>query len=1111
MTGNTLEFLERLGLSRYADAFEANDIDGEILAQLSDSALKDIGVASVGHRVKLLKAIVELREAQRLTPAATLPAHGQGSVDAERRQLTVMFCDLVGSTELSRRLDPEALRELMRAYQTACRTVIERYEGHVAQYLGDGLMVYFGWPHAHEDDAERALRSALEIVQAVKEIAAQPTLRVRIGVATGPVVVGETGAGDASVPKIAVGETPNLAARLQGLAAPDDIVIGATTHRLVGAAFECADLGEHALKGIVDPVHAWGVLSAARLEGRFEAAREGAGLTPLLGREEEIDILVRRWARARSGEGQVVLLGGEPGIGKSRLARALRERIEHDPHLRLRYQCSPFHTQSALYPNIEQLERAAGFAREDDMQAKLDKLERLLAQAVPEVERVAPLFASLLSLPVDRYPALNLSPQKQRDRTLEALLEQVKGLCAKRPILMVFEDAHWIDPTTQEALDLLVAAVASLPLLLLITHRPGYVPSWRGEAHVTNLTVTRLTQREGAALVARVRAGRTLPADVLEQIVAKADGIPLFLEELTKAVLESSVSETGPTPPLAIPSTLRDSLMARLDRLAPVKEIAQIGACIGREFSYELLALVAPLKDKELEEALVRLASAELIFRHGSPPDAVYTFKHALIRDAGYDSLLKARRVQLHARIARALEERFPERCETQPELVAHHFTEGALTAEAVKYWRLAGERAGRRLAYAEAIAYYQRGIELIRTLPEDADTAEQELGLQIGLGYAFIPARGYTAPQSIQAFTRAKDLCARASKNAALFRALYGLAVFNMVRGELRSADGFAQQCLEFTGHSSSSDIAVEAYLTRALTSHRLGDWLSAKTHLDRCSAKYDPIAHRDHAFVYGQDPKVCGLAWRALVLWALGYPDQALDSGREALALAGQVAHPNSQCYAYHAMWYVHGLRGEHAESLRYADLLIALARDQSFPFWAIVGEATRSLALIRRRTGGLEQVERIGEAIAAMRELGAGEPALRVQGFLTEAWADLANGAAGLPVCEEAIELSRRHDQREAEADLLRLRGDLLLLWDPGAEDDAEACYREAIAVARRQQAKSLELCAALSFARLMKRQKRHSEAVHLLRPIHGWFKEGFDTKDLVEAKALLEALA
>jgi len=1102
------EWLERVALPQYTDIFERNAIDFDVLRELSENDLEKLGVNALGHRKKLLKAIAELNG--RVTLAAS-PGSAQSQLsrgDAERRQLTVMFCDLVGSTELATSLDPEQLRELMRAYQHTCREVIERYEGHIAQYLGDGLMVYFGWPHAHEDDAERAVRSALDVMRAVKQIPVQPPLRIRIGVATGPVVVGETGAGDASVPKLAVGETPNLAARLQGLAAPDEIVIGTTTHRLVGAAFEYADLAEHALKGIVDPVHAWKVLGAARPEGRFEAVREREGLTPLLGREEEIDILMRRWRRAATGEGQVVLLGGEPGIGKSRLARSLRERIEHEPHLRLRYQCSPFHTQSALYPNIEQLERAAGFSREDDTEAKLDKLERLLAQAVPDVERVAPLFASLLSLPLDRYPALNLSAEKQRDKTLDALVEQVARLSASRPVLMIFEDAHWIDPTSQEGLDLLVAAVASLPVLLLITYRPEYLPSWRGQAHVTNLTLSRLTQREGTALVARVRAGHDLPEDIMAQIVAKADGVPLFLEELTKTVLESGLSGIGYGPAVAIPSTLRDSLMARLDRLAPVKEIAQIGACLGREFSYELLALVAPLQGKDLDDALVRLASAELIFRHGTPPSALYTFKHALIRDAAYDSLLRARRVQLHARIARALEERFPDTCETQPELVAHHCAEGALTKEAVDYWTRAGKRAGRRLAYTEAVAYFQRGIELVGTLPGNADTAEQELSLQIGLGYAFIPSKGYTAPESIRAFTRARDLCARVGQSASLFGALWGLSVFNMVRGELRPADDFAQQCLAFAETSGSPADSVEAHLARGLTSHRLGDWVSAKVHLDKCRAAYDPVAHRDHVFVYGQDPKVCGTAWHAVVLWSLGYPEQALASGRDALAVAREVSHPFSQCYAFHAMWYVHGLRGEHAESLKHADALTALARDQGFPFWAMIGQTLRSLTLIRSKNGGSQEIQQICNAIAAMRAFGAGEPALRMQNFLSEAWATLGDGESGLPICEEALDLARQHGQREPEADLLRLRGDLLLLCDPKAQDDAAGCYRASIEVARQQQAKSLELRAALSLVRLWLAQANRAPARELLEPLYGRFTEGFDTRDLREAAVLLQ---
>ena len=713
------QWLEQLGLPQYAEVFAENDVDLDAVRFLGDSDLEKLGI-SLGNRKKLLNAIARL-DGHAAVPGGSDRPTDQPShhAEAERRQLTVMFCDLVGSTELSRQHDPEQLRELMHAYQQACGSVIEKYDGHVAQYLGDGLMVYFGWPRAHEDDSERALRASLDIIEAVKVVEAPSPLRVRIGVATGPVVVGQTGAGDASVPKLAVGETPNLAARLQGMAAADEIIIAPSTRRLAGATFDYQDLGSHTLKGILEPVHASRVLGLGQAEGRFEATRTG-GLTPLVGREEELALLLHRWEQARAGEGQVLLLAGEAGIGKSRIARALRERVEGQACLRLRYQCSPFHTQSPLYPVVEHLERTAGFVRDASVEDKLDKLEALLRRALADEElpTIAPLFAALLSLPVDRYPPLNYAPQKHKECTLEALTVQLTALSKRYPLLMVFEDLHWVDPTTQELLDLLVERIARLPVLLLVTYRPEYAHHWTDEAHVTTLTLNRLDHALGAQLADNVTGNKSLPKEVLDQIVAKTDGVPLFLEELTKAVLESGLVRltaqgyelTGPVTSLAIPSTLQDSLMARLDRLSEVREVAQIGACIGREFAHDLLSEVSPLPQDKLQAAMEQLASAQLVFRRGIPPNATYTFKHALVQDAAYQSLLRSTRQQLHAQIARALEAHWPETSDSQPELLARHFGAAGLVDDAIAYWCKAGALALQRVALNESIAHLSRG-----------------------------------------------------------------------------------------------------------------------------------------------------------------------------------------------------------------------------------------------------------------------------------------------------------------------------------------------------------------------------------------------------------------
>jgi class 3 adenylate cyclase len=765
-------WLAEQGLGHYAEVFAENGIASDILRDLTDADLKELGL-NLGDRKRLLKAIAALDSegmqdrAGAVEPAATPAA----SRDAERRQLTVLFCDLVGSTELATRLDPEDLGAVMRAYHRATAAVIESFDGHVARYLGDGVLAYFGWPKAHEDDAERAVRTGLGLVGAVARLEPneEVRLRARVGVATGQVVVGDLVGEGAARDETVVGETPNLAARLQTLAAPESVVISQATRRLVRGLFEVEDLGPQRLKGFAEPQTAWRVEGEACAEGRFEA-RQTAGLTPLVGREEEITLLLRRWERARDGEGQVVLLSGEPGIGKSRLVRELRGRLGEDVHLTLTYQCSPHHITSPLHPLIEQLERAAGFARDDPPAARLDKLETLLAPGTDRLDEAVPLIAALLGISSgERYPALELTPQRQKELMLEALLEQLAALAAEQPVLVLHEDVHWIDPTTQELLSLAIERTQRLPVLTIITFRPEFTPPWTGQPHVSTLQLIRLGQREGAAMVDRVVGEKALPDEVTAHIVVKTDGVPLFVEELTKAVLESGLLAdagdhyelSGPLPPLAIPATLHDSLLARLDHLAPVKEVAQIGAAIGREFPHALLAAVTDRPEAQLRDALDQLVSSELVFRRGTPPEAIYSFKHALVQDAAYGTLLRSRRQQLHARIAQVLEERFPDIVESQPALLAHHFTEAGLTADAVDCRCRAARLAVAQSAHLEAIAEATMGLEALAGLPDGPERRRQELDLQLALGRGFLIAKGEAAPETGAAYSRAVDLCA--------------------------------------------------------------------------------------------------------------------------------------------------------------------------------------------------------------------------------------------------------------------------------------------------------------------------------------------------------------
>ncbi|HTZ66401.1 MAG TPA: adenylate/guanylate cyclase domain-containing protein, partial [Roseiarcus sp.] len=786
---DVLAWLRELGLERYEQAFRENEIAPEILPKLTADDLKDIGVAIVGHRRKLLEAIAALAKptlAQRAGPSAPAEAPPAARPSAaERRQLTVMFVDLVDSTALSAALDPEEMSAAIRVYQNAVAGETLRFEGYIAKFMGDGVLAYFGWPQAHEDDAERAVRAGLALVRTVGALeVGGRRLAARIGIATGLVVVGESvGEGEAQE-RAVVGETPNLAARLQALAPPGGVVISQTTRRLVGTLFELTDLGPTTIKGFAEPVAAFAVHGEGRADGRFEALH-GQRLTPLIGREHELAMLLERWNWAKDGDGHVVMIAGEAGIGKSRLMHALREKLIGEPHFALSFFCSAYHTNSALHPVVAQLERAAGFASDDEAGDRLAKLEALLAQGAERLDEAAPLVGALLGVLTDeRYRALNLTPQRQKQRTFEVLIEQLAGLARERPVLQLYEDLHWADPSTLELLDMLVERVRVLPVLVVITHRPQFSLQWSGRAHVTTLPLHRLGRRQGAAMALRVTGGKALPPEILNQILERTDGVPLFLEELTRTLLESGLMTdagdryelTGPLPPLAIPTNLHDSLMARLDRLAPVKELAQIGAVIGREFSHELIAAVADRPREQLESWLDQLVASELVFRRGGAHDATYSFKHALVKDAAYQSLLKSRRQQLHARVAQVFEERFPGVVETQPELIAYHLTEAGLDARAADAWARAGRAALGRSAMREAANSLSRAVGLLRGMPSSPDRQRLELELLGALGVALTNTLGPASPEAQAAHERANLLSQELGDRKARFRARWNL-----------------------------------------------------------------------------------------------------------------------------------------------------------------------------------------------------------------------------------------------------------------------------------------------------------------------------------------------
>jgi len=1044
--------------------------------------------------------------------------------EPERRQLTIMFCDLVDSTALSAQFDPEELREVIRAYQQVCAAVIARYAGVVARYMGDGIMAHFGYPQAHEDDPERAVRAGLGIIEAMAGCTAGrdkavPPLAVRVGIATGLVVAGDLIGEGAAEEQAVVGETPNLAARLQGLASPNTVVIASSTQRLLGGLFEYEDLGCHELKGFVAPVRVWRVIRPRPTRSRFEAVH-AAALTPLIGREEEVGLLLHRWEQAKQGEGQVVLLSGESGIGKSRLIEALYERIRTEPHIRMRFQCSPYHSNSALYPFIGQFEWAAKLKREDTAEQKLDKLEALLAKWVDKVEAVAPLFAALLSIPTKgRYAPLDLTPQQQKARTLAALVEQMESLAARERVLVVFEDIHWIDPTSQELLDRVIERAQSARVLVLITFRPDFLPSWVGQPHVTLVTLRRLNRCQRAVLVERLAHGKPLPGEVVEQIIAKTDGVPLFIEELTKTILTSGLLKedaeryvlSGPLPPLAIPDTLQDSLMARLDRLASVKEVAQIGATIGREFSYELLAAVATLTEQRLQAALEQLTRAELISRRGMPPQAYYVFKHALLQEAAYESLLKSRRQQLHTRIAQVLEERFPERAEVEPELLAHHYTEAGLPKLAVSYWQRAGQRALERFANREVVGHVTKGLELLASLPDTPEHARQEIELQTALGAACWAIKGFASPTVEQSFKRARELCERVDASMRLIDILRGLYAYYLVRGELRTAREQAEQLLTLAQRTrDASGLVVGRYSLGAILFWQ-GEFVAARHELEEACSYYDP--KEQHAKVLsGQlDPGVDALNHLSWTLWILGYPEQAIDVSEEAVATARKLSQPLTLAVALTWACWVRACCGQPAIIAEtFLAELKTLTTEHSFAYLKVVTILLEAQALIARNQfePGLTQIRQAWAEFQAQQATGLGHG--WAVSIAVLAYSRLGKAEKGLKMVAEAFEVIERNGERHWKAELHRLQGELLLTLGTDNQGKGEACLRRALEVAQHQQAKSLELRAAISLARLLQCQGKNHAAKCLLLNVYGWFTEGFATADLKEAESLLEVL-
>jgi class 3 adenylate cyclase/DNA-binding SARP family transcriptional activator len=1004
----------------------------------------------------------------------------------ERRQLTIMVCNLVGSGPLFARLDPEDIRDLITSFHKVIDDVVARFDGYVAQYLSDGVLVYFGYPAAREHDAEQAVRAGFATLDAVGTLkaASDVPLQASAGIATGLVVIGEQlGTGDTG-PRVAIGETPNLAARLQAAAAPGEVVIAASTRRLVGRMFDCRALAAIEVKGLPQAVEAWQVRGETAGVSRFEARRTGA-LSPLVGRQEEIELLLRRWDQAKLGEGRVVLLSGEPGIGKSRIAESLLAAREAEPHARLRYFCSPHHAHSPLYPFIAQLERAAGFEPGGDPNAKLDKLEAMLRPTSKNLPRDVALIAELMGVPADgRYPAVAVSPQQKREMTLTALLDLLDGVAAQSPVLIVFEDAHWIDPTSLDLLDRLVARAARLPVLLVVTVRPELQPTWVGQPHVTMLPLSRLGRRDSAGIIAGVTRDKALPDAVVEQVLAHTDGVPLFIEELTSTLLESGLlRETtdryvldGPLPPLAVPTTLQASLVARLDRLGSAKDVAQIGAAIGREFSHELIAAVSPLALMDLDASLKRLTASGLISRRGAPPEATYSFKHALVQDAAYATMLKGRRRQLHAVIARALVERFPALVESQPEVVAQHFTEAGFAREAIGYWVKAGRLAGVRSANREAVSSFERARSLLETLPETRERLEQAIDLRFDLRIALVQLGEF---ERIFGYLHEAEVLARTLDDQ---RRLGEMSVHMChhlwMTGRHAEALAYGQNAQALGESLGDVPFQVTADLHLGAACLGTGDYRQAEEPLLKVVQLLEGELSRERFGLVGF-PAVMARGYLTWVFGDRGKFEEGIAHGQEGIRLADALDHPYSLTVA---CWYLAHLqitRGELSDAVRLLERGLAVAREWNLTTFSVskTGILGYVYALLGRTAEGIALME---HTIVALETMGHRLAQSIFLVLLGEAYV-LANRLEdAFEVSGRALAFTREGGQRPNEARALRLLGEVTARRD--SPDQAEGHYREARALAEQLGMRPLAAHCHLGLGKLYRRtgtQKRGDE--------------------------------
>ena len=1039
----------------------------------------------------------------------------------ERRQLTVLFCDLVGSTALSARLDPEDFSAIIAGYRRCITETVACFNGFVARHHGDGAVVYFGYPQAHEDDAERAVQASLALVQAVAALPAKENLSARVGVATGVALVGDMSDSAISEEHGILGDTPNLAARLQSLAEPGGVIISGRTKTIAGPQFEYLDLGKVEIKGFAKPVAAWQVAGKTTVTSRSHAL-QSCDLLPLIGRDKELERLLRRWERARSGEGQVVLLSGEAGIGKSRLTVALLEQLAREPHIRLRYFCSPQHTDSTLYPVIGEMLRAAGVDHDDSQQTKTDKLDALLAQSSPPPQDAA-LFAEMLSLPNDgRYPPVEVEPQLRRQKTLKALGSYIEALARINPVLMIFEDAHWTDPTSLEFFARAVDLAVSHRLLILVTFRPEFRPPWIGRPHVTELTLHGLTPCAINFLIEEVVGNRSLPPGIRRDIIERTDGIPLFAEEMTKAVLDAEGESDAqrafagaPAPVVAVPASLQASLMSRLDRLGPAKDVAQVGAAIGREFPHMLLAALVRKPKAELDSDLDRLIAAGLLFRQGVPPHASYLFKHALVQDAAYSTLLREPRRALHARIAEILESQFPEIAESQPELLARHYAKADLIEKAARLWGKAGLRSQERSALVEAAGQLGQALSKIASLSSTPDLRREQIVLQVALLNTLMHVKGYGAPETKTAVAQVRAFIEQAERlgespddPSLLLSALFGQWIVNFINFNGDVARELAARFLVLGEKEGTAAPRIIGHRTMASTLAFMGNFVEAKAHYDEALALYRPAEHRRLMTRFGQDLRVTCLAFRSMALWLLGYPEAALRDADCALMEARQIEHAATLMFTLNFPILINTYCGNYHAANERLEELVVLAEEKGAPFRKAEGVLRRGYILTL--TGAANAVEIVTAGIDLWRSAGSTIFTPEHEFMLAMAHADSGQFDEAWRGIDAAMTAMQATRERWCEAEAHRVAGEIALQSPRRDEAKAQAYFEHSLIIAQAQHAKSWELRAATSMARLLSCQGKRKMARDLLAPIHDWFTEGFDTSDLRKAKALLREL-